>query len=241
MNWNYGTEEPKSDSLGADYLRRLKATQGQMVAPQADHSSPPIELATCAPSEAGSSIDLKSSALKSTSDANKSDPAERRRSPRFKCEGSAEFRVGGTDVRTWGTFTDVSVHGCYIEMTATFPVGAMVDLVLGLNGFRVSVKGEVRVSYPFLGIGVVFREISPENDRTLKAMVRSLVTAEGNSPSSSAGSPAAGAQAVGQPSIVAIASPEVALQAVVDFFQSHSLLSRDEFLQLIRKSQLPVR
>jgi hypothetical protein len=170
--------------------------------------------------------------LKPASATNKPDQNERRRAARFKCEGSAEFRVGGTDVRTWGTFTDLSVHGCHIEMTATFPVGAIVELVLGLNGFRVNVKGEVRVSYPFLGIGVAFREISSENERELQAMVRSLVTAE--SPANQA---AAAQAAKGHPSIVAIASPEVALQAVVDFFQSHSLLSRDEFLQLLRKNQ----
>jgi len=158
--------------------------------------------------------------------------SERRRAPRFKCEDSAEFRVGGTDVRTWGTFTDLSVHGCYIEMTATFPVGAMVDLVLGLNGFRVSVKGEVRVSYPFLGIGVAFRDISPENERDLKAMVSSLMAAQNPASSIAATQPAKG-----QPFIVAIATPEVALQTVVDFFQSHSVLTRDEFLQVIRKSQ----
>lgn len=37
--------------------------------------------------------------------------------------------------------------------------------------------------------------------------------------------------------IPVIASPAVALQAMVDFFEAHTLLSKDEFLQLIRKSQ----
>jgi hypothetical protein len=37
---------------------------------------------------------------------------ERRQSPRYKCEGSAEFRVGGSDIRTWGTFTDICLRGC---------------------------------------------------------------------------------------------------------------------------------
>ena len=56
-------------------------------------------------------------------------------------------------MRTWGTFTDLSIRGCYIEMTATFPVGARVDLSLELNGIRAETQGEVRVSYPFLGMG----------------------------------------------------------------------------------------
>jgi hypothetical protein len=241
MSWNCGIDDAKSDSGGAGYLRRLKAGQQQTVEPHVDHFSSSIDRATPAISAQLSSYDGTSADLKAGSNSNSSDPTERRRSPRFKCEGSAEFRVGGTDVRTWGTFTDLSVSGCYIEMTATFPVGAIVDLVLGLNGFRVRVKGEVRVSYPFLGMGVFFREISPENERELQAMVRSLDPAANHSSDPATNSAAAGPEATGQTSIVAIASPEAAFQAVVDFFQRHSLLSRDEFLQLIRKSQLPGR
>jgi len=237
MSWNYGTNEPEWDAGGADYLRRLKADH--------DQARPSSEDLTSKQDQPASAVaqdpllvpaQVSSIELKSASTASKPDPSERRRAPRFKCEGSAEFRVGGTDVRTWGTFTDLSVHGCHIEMTATFPVGAMVDLVLGLNGFRVNVKGEVRVSYPFLGIGVAFREVSAENDRELQAMVRSLVTAA--APANSASEVHV---AKGHPSIVAIASPDVALQAVVDFFQTHSLLSREEFLQLLRKGQASSR
>ena len=62
--------------------------------------------------------------------------------------------------RSWGTLTDLSISGCYIELKATFPVGAILDLDLELNGVRAQVKGEVRVSYPFLGMGVAFREMT---------------------------------------------------------------------------------
>jgi hypothetical protein len=34
--------------------------------------------------------------------------AEKRRSMRYKCEGSAELREAGRDVRTWASFNDVS-------------------------------------------------------------------------------------------------------------------------------------
>src|SRR5271169_7140093 len=48
--------------------------------------------------------------------------AEKRRSPRYKCEGSAELREDDCDVRTWATFSDISLHGCYVEAQATYPV-----------------------------------------------------------------------------------------------------------------------
>ena len=95
--------------------------------------------------------------------ASTSAAGERRSSPRYKCEGSAEFRAEGSEIRTWGTFTDISMNGCYVEMTATFPVGSRVDLSLELHGVRFEVKGEVRVSYPLLGMGIAFTEISEQD------------------------------------------------------------------------------
>src|SRR5215467_5875683 len=78
--------------------------------------------------------------------------AEKRRSPRYKCEGSAEMRQEGATVHTWATFTDVSMHGCYVEATATYPVGTVLEMKLSANGFEVLVRGKVRVSYPCLGM-----------------------------------------------------------------------------------------
>jgi hypothetical protein len=108
-----------SSESGADYLRRLKQDEMRPVAQPAVTASSDEHLPT---------------------------PNERRRNPRYQCEGSAEFRADGSDVRTWGTFTDLSVSGCYIELTATYPVGAIVNLALELNGARVELKGEFRVS-----------------------------------------------------------------------------------------------
>ena len=71
---------------------------------------------------------------------------ERRRSPRFRCSGSAEFRVEGSDVRMWGTLSDVSLHGCYVEMNNTFPVDTRVHLVLDTMGIRAQMTAVVRVS-----------------------------------------------------------------------------------------------
>ena len=54
--------------------------------------------------------------------------------PVTKCEGSAEVREDGCDVRTWATFTDVSVHGCYVEAQATYPAGTILHLKLEVKG-----------------------------------------------------------------------------------------------------------
>ena len=51
--------------------------------------------------------------------------AEKRRSTRYKCEGSAEIQEDGREVRTWATFSDISLDGCYVEAQATYPVGQL--------------------------------------------------------------------------------------------------------------------
>ena len=82
--------------------------------------------------------------------------ANKRQARRYKCEGSVEMRTEGCDVRTWATFTDISLYGCYIEAQATFPAGTVLNLKLEANGIRVETRGNVRVNYPYLGMGVAF-------------------------------------------------------------------------------------
>jgi hypothetical protein len=64
-------------------------------------------------------------------------------------------------------------------MTATFPVGTVVYLGLELKGIRAQVKGEVRVLYPFLGMGIAFREVSEENRARVREMVASVTAGSG--------------------------------------------------------------
>src|SRR6266702_642714 len=80
----------------------------------------------------------------------------------------------GSDVRIWGTLSDISQDGCYIEMTATFPVATIANLVLEANGIRLRVKGRVQVSYPFLGMGMRFSEVSEEQRAPLQELLDSL-------------------------------------------------------------------
>jgi hypothetical protein len=199
------------ESSGAEYLRRLKRDQEGVQGYQP--STPPP--APVAPTPAGS-------------DATE-DP-ERRGNPRYKCEGSATFRVQGSTVRSWGTFTDLSISGCYVEWKATFPAGALIDMELELNGIRAQVTGEVRASYPFLGMGVAFRNLNPENRQQLAAMNESLrpsvqrvVARETMSSTAPVWLPI-------------ILNPGAALQALADYFEKHAMLGKEEFVHLLRRS-----
>ncbi len=161
---------------------------------------------------------------------------EKRRSRRFRCEGSAELRAEDCDVRTWATFKDVSLHGCYVEAQATYPVGTALQMKLEANGFRVESKGEVRVNYPYLGMGIAFAGMSEENRAQLKGLLSTIsrpTVVMGPRVASSL--PAGGATAA----VPLITDPSAAVRALTEFFENRQMLMRDDFLKILRSSQDP--
>ena len=202
------TPDSSNGEEGVDYLRRLRGS-----AP----AGAPADAAARSAGEAPAAA--KSVAWK-----------ERRQSPRLRCSGSAEFRTEASDVRIWGTVTDVSLHGCYVEMNTTFPVGTKVDLVLKSFGIRIETPGEVRVSYPFLGMGICFADTQPVQQLHLKDLLTALA---GRSAVSSGISSAEKSvkDALGS------ADPKAFLDEIKEFFQKNQLLSRSEFHQIAKRAR----
>lgn len=203
------------------YLRALK----QSGASQAAASAPATKTDSANP-DAGNA-----------SPAEQFQGAEKRRSPRYKCAGSAEIREDGRDVRTWATFTDISLHGCYLEAQATYPAGTSLHLKLEANGIVVETKGNVRVTYPYLGMGIAFEGISEENQarlRRLLATVSHPCVIMGPGIASSLPS-------INTPleTVPAVTNPQAAIQGLLEFFESRHMLMREDFLRLLRKSQTP--
>ena len=159
---------------------------------------------------------------------------EKRRSVRYKCEGSAQIRDESCEVSTWATFTDISVHGCYVEAQATYPAGTILHMKLEANGIRVETKGNVRVSYPYLGMGIAFIDMSEENISHLKrllAIISHPCMIMG--PGIASSLPAVDSLAA----LPDVTNPEAALRALAEFFESRQMLMRDDFLRIVRKSQ----
>jgi hypothetical protein len=215
-----GASMAQEDYGGASYLQALKqsATPGTAAAAASARDSR-------APASPEASVD---------SAVRRIGGAEKRRSTRFKCEGSAELRLPGTEVRTWATFTDISMHGCYVEASTTHPVGTEVDLRLEAMEFLVRTKGSVRVSYPGLGMGIAFTEMSEEDRKHLHELMArisrpSVILGVETAPAM----PAAGIREFA----AHLSNPSAAIQALVEFFDSRYLLMRDDFLRILRKSQ----
>jgi hypothetical protein len=158
----------------------------------------------------------------------------KRRSPRYKCEGSVQIREQGKDVYTWAAFTDISLHGCYVEAQATYPAGTELNLKLEANGIRVETKGNVRVNYPYLGMGIAFIQMSEDNAARLRQMLARILHPSGiNGPGIASTLPSPAPLNVLPP----ITNPQAALQELIDFFESRQMLMREDFVRLLKKSQ----
>lgn len=155
------------------------------------------------------------------------------RATRYHCAGSVELRTAGTNVRTWGTLADLSATGCYVEMRAAYPVGSRVGLVLAVQDVHLQVSGEVRVSYPFLGMGIVFNPLSQQAQADLEKLLHALDPASAPKVGSAAASPATRDAPSPAASAALISDADRALHLLTEHFRSHVVLTREEFLKLI--------
>jgi len=209
MDPNIHLEQP---GLGGDrgqgeetaaYLRRLKGEHtGDAPRPRADAQIPATE----------SAPGLK----------------ERRQSQRFPCSGSVEFKTEGSDVRMWGTVTDISLHGCYVEMSTTFPVNTRTNLVIESNGVRFHSQATVRASYPFLGMGMCFAGIEAAQRAKLEEILAVLAGQE----TIGDGVPS---EESGLAEVVASADPWACMEGVAEFFKKNAALSRDQFCEIAKR------
>jgi c-di-GMP-binding flagellar brake protein YcgR len=59
--------------------------------------------------------------------------------------------------------TDLSLGGCYLEISSPFPVSSRVTLSMKAGGIEVRAQGLVRVMHPDKGMGVEFTQATPEH------------------------------------------------------------------------------
>ena len=207
---------------GASYLASLKQSR----TPQAVGAAPARAPQISQPEEArpGGMVPGRTA----------SGPADKRKSPRYKCTGSARLQEVGGTAATWATFADISMHGCYVETPSPLPLRAVLAMKLDANGFRVEASGEVRVVYPGLGMGISFANMSDEDRGRLRELVRSLSPTSVIVSSRTVPRPAATPQSQASPSA---ANPAATLQAMQKFFEDRHVMGREEFLRILRKNQ----
>ncbi len=87
--------------------------------------------------------------------------AERRKSTRYPFVARAEIIDEKENVRTSSKVSDLSLHGCYVEMLNPFPEGASVVIEIYTETEFLEAHGTVAHLEPKQGMGLLFDEMPP--------------------------------------------------------------------------------
>jgi hypothetical protein len=97
----------------------------------------------------------------------------------------------------------------------------------------------VRITYPHLGMGIAFIEMTTESQLQLKQLLTAIWR-----PSSIMGAPVVTPRPIVSPlgRVPAVSNPAAAVTALIRYFEGRHILTREDFLDVLRKSQpTPVR
>ncbi len=94
-------------------------------------------------------------------------PQERRRTDRKKLV--VDVRFDGGDATGIANTRDIGIGGLYITTNADLKSGEELSLEMMIGGMQVSIRGIVAYVDAGYGLGVRFKDLSPENEALLKA------------------------------------------------------------------------
>jgi PilZ domain len=84
---------------------------------------------------------------------------ERRRTPRYIFIASAELYEEASDVRVASRVSELSLHGCYLDMMNPFPPGTLIRLKIFAGDLTLECKARVIYSTSNVGAGVAFLDV----------------------------------------------------------------------------------
>jgi hypothetical protein len=155
---------------------------------------------------------------------------EPRRYPRNRCSGSVALCEEGSNVRTWGKLTDISLTGCYVELLAPPSPETRLDLLVEAGEVRVWAKGRVTTSHPGFGMGIEFVELTED----AKGRLDTLIAAVANQTQKEALQERAYGKAE-PPSLPVVVDANVVVGSILEFFATQEVLTRDELVHILRR------
>src|SRR5258708_34507453 len=93
---------------------------------------------------------------------------EKRRSPRYSFIASAELIEEKADVRIASRVSELSLHGCYLDMMNPFPTGTMVMVKIAAGDAFFEAKSKIIYSQPNMGAGVGFLQVARHSQAVLE-------------------------------------------------------------------------
>jgi hypothetical protein len=89
---------------------------------------------------------------------------ERRRTPRYMFFAAAELLEEKSEVRVASRVSELSLHGCYLDMMNPFPADIPIRLKIWTEEKTVfETRGSIIYSQPNMGAGVRFVDVDDKN------------------------------------------------------------------------------
>jgi diguanylate cyclase (GGDEF)-like protein len=92
---------------------------------------------------------------------------DRRSQPRLKCRVTIELQPHGGGSPVFGSLTDISMGGCYVETSTILSPGTKIKLGFSMEDGSLTAEGAVARIDPGSGIAVQFKEPNREGRETL--------------------------------------------------------------------------
>jgi hypothetical protein len=98
-------------------------------------------------------------------------PAERRRSIRIPFAASAEIIDDEENTRSASQVSDLSLHGCFVQLSNPFPEGTPVTIEIYKDEDFVETPATVAYFQPKRGMGLTFNGMEPQFTSILKKWI----------------------------------------------------------------------
>ena len=93
---------------------------------------------------------------------------ERRRTPRYSFVATAELIETDSEVRIASRVSELSLHGCYLDMINPFPVGTKVLVKISAGDVMFQAPATVVFSKTNLGAGLKFDDLDKDHATILE-------------------------------------------------------------------------
>lgn len=101
--------------------------------------------------------------------------SNRRRHPRYPCEGDAEVFIPHGALLFRGLISDLSVSGCFIKTPLLMlERGTLVEVSFAARRMQFRVAGHIAALHRRRGAGIAFHAVSPRCLRQIEELVQEL-------------------------------------------------------------------
>jgi CheY-like chemotaxis protein len=132
--------------------------------------------------------------------------------------------------------TDLSLGGCYLDITSPFPVSTRVTLAMRAAGVELKAEGIVRVMHPDTGMGVEFSQTTADHRALLEKFLKLLTENRDVLPELLV-EPEGLETETSNSTLPVLATKGEAEDALLGLFRNQAMLSTDSFLSELRKQR----